>query len=49
MRHSSLPVLMVSGHPDAALELKGLSCPTAFSQKPVAIDELVARIDSIVH
>jgi DNA-binding response OmpR family regulator len=48
-RHLDLPVLMVSGHPDAALAIAGLDGPTAFARKPITVEELVARIGSIVH
>ena len=48
-RHLDLPVLMVSGHPDAALAIAGLHGPTAFARKPITVEELVARIGSIVH
>jgi CheY-like chemotaxis protein len=43
-----LPVLMVSGHPDAARKVRSLRGRTAFAQKPVAVEELVASIGSIV-
>ncbi len=48
-RHLGLPVLMVSGNPDAALAIAGLQGPTAFARKPITVEELVARIGSIVH
>jgi CheY-like chemotaxis protein len=48
-RHLGLPVLMVSGHPEAAVELEGLRGRTAFAQKPISIDELIASVGSIVH
>jgi hypothetical protein len=40
---------MVSGHPEAAVELKSLRGRTAFAQKPISVDELIARVGSIVH
>lgn len=48
-RQFGLPVLMVSGHPEAAVELKSLRGRTAFAQKPISIDELIAGVGSIVH
>jgi CheY-like chemotaxis protein len=47
-RDGDLPVLMVSGHPDAARKMQGLDGRTAFTLKPFAADELVSRICSIV-
>jgi len=44
-----LPVLVVSGHPDAARSTRILHGRTAFAAKPVAIDLLVSTIGSIVH
>jgi DNA-binding response OmpR family regulator len=43
-----LPVLMVSGHPDAAGAMQGLDGRTAFALKPFAAEELVTRVCSIV-
>jgi CheY-like chemotaxis protein len=48
-RQFGLPVLMVSGHPEAAVELKSLRGRTAFAQKPISVDELIAGVGSIVH
>jgi DNA-binding response OmpR family regulator len=48
-RQLGLPVLMVSGHPEAAVELEGLRGRTAFAQKPISVDELIASVGSIVH
>jgi CheY-like chemotaxis protein len=48
-RQLGLPVLVISGHPDAAVELESLRGRTAFAQKPVSVDELIARVGSIVH
>lgn len=48
-RQSGLPVMMVSGHPEAAVELESLRGRTAFAQKPISIDELIAGVGSIVH
>ena len=48
-RQLGLPVLMVSGHPEAAVELAGLRGRTAFAQKPISVDELIASVGSIVH
>lgn len=47
-RHSDLPVLMVSGYPEAARKMCGLPGRTAFTSKPFGVDELVSRIGSIV-
>jgi len=47
-RDEDLPVLMVSGHPDAAREIQGLEGRTAFALKPFAAQELVTRVCSIV-
>ena len=44
-----LPVLMVSGRPDAARKMRSLKGPrTAFVSKPFPVEELVASISSIV-
>lgn len=43
-----LPVLMVSGHPDAAGAMLDLDGRTAFALKPFAAEELVSRVCSIV-
>jgi CheY-like chemotaxis protein len=48
-RQFGLPVLMVSGHPEAAVELRSLRGRTAFAQKPISVDEFIARVGSIVH
>jgi CheY-like chemotaxis protein len=48
-RQFGLPVLMVSGHPEAAVELKSLRGRTAFAQKPISIDELIAGVGSIAN
>jgi DNA-binding response OmpR family regulator len=42
-----LPVLVMSGHPDAARSAHGLSGRTAFAHKPFGIAELVSSIDKI--
>ncbi len=47
-RDEDLPVLMVSGHPDAARQILGLEGRTAFALKPFAAQELVTRVCSIV-
>lgn len=47
-RDEDLPVLMVSGHPDAAREVLGLDGRTAFALKPFAAEELVTSVCSIV-
>ena len=47
-RDEGLPVLMVSGHPDAAREMLDLDGRTAFALKPFAAEELVTRVCSIV-
>lgn len=47
-RNGDLPVLMVSGHPDAARKMQGLHGRTAFTLKPFAAAELVSRVCSIV-
>ena len=39
---------MVSGHPEAAGEIRGLRGRTAFARKPIAVDDLVSSIGSIV-
>lgn len=46
---NELPVLMVSGRPDAARKMRSLKGPrTAFVRKPFPLEELVAGIGSIV-
>lgn len=47
-RDENLPVLMVSGYPEAARKMRGLHGRTAFAQKPFAVEEFVSRICSIV-
>jgi DNA-binding response OmpR family regulator len=47
-RDEDLPILMVSGHPEAAGEIRGLRGRTAFARKPIAVDDLVSSIGSIV-
>ena len=47
-RDEDLPVLMVSGHPEAAGAMRRLRGRTAFTLKPFALDELVSTVDSIV-
>jgi DNA-binding NtrC family response regulator len=42
-----LPVLVMSGHPDAARSAQGLRGRTAFAHKPFGIAELVSSIDKI--
>lgn len=44
-----LPVLVVSGHPDAARSTRALLGRTAFAAKPVGADELLSTVGSIVH
>jgi DNA-binding response OmpR family regulator len=47
--HNELPVLMVSGRPEAARKMRSLKGPrTAFVRKPFPLEELVAGIGSIV-
>jgi len=47
--HNELPVLMVSGRPEAARKMRSLNGPrTAFVRKPFPVEELVASIGSIV-
>ena len=47
--HNELPVLMVSGRPEAARKMWSLNGPrTAFVRKPFPVEELVASIGSIV-
>jgi CheY-like chemotaxis protein len=46
--NSRLPVLMVSGHPEAVGEIRGLDGHTAFARKPFAAAELVSTICSIL-
>lgn len=47
-RREDLPVLMVSGHLDAARKMRGLRGRTAFARKPFAAKELVSSIGSIL-
>jgi two-component system C4-dicarboxylate transport response regulator DctD len=44
-----LPVLLVSGHPDAALSIRGLHGRTAFASKPFIAADLVARVDALLN
>jgi DNA-binding response OmpR family regulator len=44
-----LPVLVVSGHPDAALSIHGLHGRTAFASKPFIAADLVARVDALLN
>jgi DNA-binding response OmpR family regulator len=45
---AELPVLMVSGRPEAARKMRSLKGPrTAFVHKPFPMEELVARVGSI--
>jgi DNA-binding response OmpR family regulator len=45
LRDDRLPVLMLSGRPDAAARMRGLRGPrTAFVGKPFPVEELVATI-----
>jgi DNA-binding response OmpR family regulator len=48
LRDQDLPVLMVSGYPEAAGEMRGLNGRTAFARKPFEAAELVASICSIL-
>jgi DNA-binding response OmpR family regulator len=48
LRNENLPVLMVSGYPDAAGEMRSLNGRTAFARKPFEAMELVASICSIL-
>jgi CheY-like chemotaxis protein len=43
-----LPVLVVSGHPDAARSTRNLHGRTAFAGKPFAAEELLSSVGSIV-
>jgi DNA-binding response OmpR family regulator len=43
-----LPVLLVSGYPDAAGSMRNLHGRTAFTRKPFAAEELVSSVGSIV-
>jgi two-component system C4-dicarboxylate transport response regulator DctD len=46
---AELPVLMVSGHPEAARKMRSLKGPrTAFVHKPFPVEELLSTIGSIV-
>ena len=45
---ADLPVMLVSGHPDAARSMRKLRGRTAFTAKPFRVAELIAGIGSIV-
>ena len=49
-RHSRLPVVMVSGHPEVEGQLDGLIGPRiGFVGKPFPVEELLSTIGSITH
>ena len=45
----NLPVLLLSGHPDAARSIRVLHGRTAFASKPFAAADLVARVDALLN
>jgi DNA-binding response OmpR family regulator len=48
LRDENLPVLMVSGYPEAAGEIRNLKGRIGFARKPFEANELVASICSIL-
>jgi len=48
LRHRKLPVVLVSGHPEAAASMTGLAgARTAFVSKPFPVEELISTVGSI--